>query len=43
MHLSILITRLLDSAWILQGEVTHESLLGFKGLTTLGAYSEAPS
>lgn len=34
---------LLDNAWILEGEVTRESLLVFKGLTTLGAYSEAPS
>ena len=31
-HLSILINSLLDSGWILWGEVTCESLLGAKGL-----------
>ena len=31
-YLSILITCLLDSGWILKGEVTCESLLGVKGL-----------
>ena len=31
-HLSILITCLLDSEWILLGEVTCLSLLGVKGL-----------
>ena len=30
--LSILISCLLDNVWILQGEVTCESLLGVKGL-----------
>ena len=32
-HLSILFTCLLDSAWMLLGEVTCKSLLGVKGLT----------
>ena len=31
-NLSILVTCLLDNVWILQGEVTHQSLLGVKGL-----------
>ena len=35
MHLSILITCLLDNVWILQGEVTFESLLGVKGLSNI--------
>ena len=30
--LSILLTSLLDSVWILQGEITYKSLLGAKGL-----------
>ena len=32
-HLSILFTCLLESAWMLLGEVTCKSLLGVKGLT----------
>ena len=30
--LSILVTCLLDNVWILKGDVTHQSLLGVKGL-----------
>ena len=33
-NLSILITCLLDHVWIVHGEVTCQSLLGFKGLET---------
>ena len=36
--LSVLITCLLDNAWILLGEVACQSLLGVKGLNTLPAY-----
>ena len=33
-NLSILVTCLLDNVWILQGEVTCQSLLGVKRLTS---------
>ena len=33
--LSILVTSLLDDEWILQGEVTCQSLLGVQGLNTI--------
>ena len=49
MSLSILITRLLDNVWILEGEVTCSSLLGVKRLSSfvivvvlLHSYKELP-